>query len=171
LSLGLGGRISNSPTTSQAPTVVGNFRSCPINYEKIIKLKNRREMTFDKRHKNIILSLLLFTVLCLLVFNIQWDTDFAGAGLTFATDIVAIGIGLLFILLKIFRVTISKTNFIYTYFGVLNLILGLLTFGIIIFYKSFTIGIISLPLIQLLIALFILTDIFKRKKRLYKSTH
>jgi len=121
-------------------------------------------MTFDKRHKNILFSILLFVSLCLLLFKINWDTDFAVAGLTFATDTVAIVVGLFFILLKLLKVTVSRTNFIYSYFGVLNSILGFLSLSIMIFYKSFTVGLILLILTQIFIGLFILKDIFRREK-------
>ncbi len=121
-------------------------------------------MGFDKRHKNIIFSILLFTIFCLILFIVDWDTDFGAAGLTFATEIIAIGVGLFFILLKIFKVVVSKTNFIYSYFGVLNLILGLLAFSIMVFNKSFAIGPIFLPVVELLLGIFILTDIFRRDK-------
>jgi len=121
-------------------------------------------VTFDKRHRNIVFSFLLFTGLCLILFIVKWDTDFAAAGLTFATDIVAIIVGLFFILLKLLKVTVSKTNFIYSYFGVLNLILGLLSFGAIFYYRSFTSGLILLTLTQIFIGLFILSNIFKNEK-------
>lgn len=120
-------------------------------------------MTFDKKHKNVILSILLFVFLSLFVTNIQWNSDFVGAGLSILTETIAIGIGLLFIVLRIFKVIIRKTNFLYSYFGVLNLLLGLTTFGIIIYHKKFAIGFLTLLLIQLLIALFILLDIFKKE--------
>ena len=110
-------------------------------------------MTFDQRHRNTIYSIILFVVLCLIVLAINWDSDFAGAGLAFMTCGVGIGVGLIFMILKLFKVTISKTNFIYNYFGVLNSILGLLTF-------FFTL----LGLAQLFIGLFILYDIFKRER-------
>ena len=121
-------------------------------------------MTFDRRHKNILFSILLFASLCLLLFAINWDTDFAAAGLTFATDTVAIVVGLFFILLKLLKVTVSRTNFVYSYFGVINLILGLLSFIIMFFYKSFTVGLILLISTQMFIGLFILKDIFRREK-------
>ena len=117
-------------------------------------------MKLDQRHRNSIYSIILFVVLCLIVLAINWDSDFAGAGLFFITDIVGIAVGLIFIILKLFKVTVSKTNFIYNYFGVLNLILGLLT--------CFTPGIILLPLAQLFIGLFILHDIFKRQRISYE---
>jgi hypothetical protein len=89
---------------------------------------------------------------------------FCSRRVTFATDIVAIIVGLFFILLKLLKVTVSKTNFIYSYFGVLNLVLGLLSFGVIFFYKSFTSGLILLALTQIFIGLFILSNIFKNEK-------
>jgi uncharacterized membrane protein HdeD (DUF308 family) len=113
-------------------------------------------VTIDQRHKNSIYSIILFVVLCLIVLAINWDTDFAAAGIIFITTGVGIAVGLIFIILKLFKVTVSKTNFIYNYFGILNLILGLLT--------CFIPGIILLTLTQLFIGLFILYDIFKRQE-------
>ena len=113
-------------------------------------------MAFDERHRNSIYSMILFVVLCLIVSAINWDSDFAGAGLIIITVAVGIAVGLFFIVLKLFQVTVSKTNFIYNYFGVLNIILGLVT--------CFIPAIILLSLAQLLIGLFILHDIFKREK-------
>lgn len=90
-------------------------------------------MTFDKRHNNIIFSVIVFISISLILVKANWDIDFAAAGLMFATDIVAIGVGLLFILLKILKIKVNKTNFLYSYFGVLNLLLGIITF----MYNSF----------------------------------
>jgi hypothetical protein len=121
-------------------------------------------LTTDKRHRNVFFSVVLFIGLCLISFIVPWDTDFAAAGLTFATEFVAIGVGLLFLFMKILKVTISRTNFFYSYFGVLNLILGLLTLGIMLFYKGFTTVLMLLTLTQLFIGLLILIDIFRRKQ-------
>lgn len=119
-------------------------------------------MIFDKRHKNVTYSILLFSTIWAVIFNIKWDTDFASVGIILATNIISIFIGMFFIILKLFKVTISKTNFIYTYFGVLNLILPIFSLRIIILNKDYTI--VLLLLIQLTIALIILIDIFKNKR-------
>jgi hypothetical protein len=124
-------------------------------------------MLIDKRHKNILFSILLFTSLCAIVFFIHLDSDFAGAIIIFITYFVSIGIGFLFILLRLFKVTISKTNFIYTYFAVINTILGILTFTIMIFNKSLSVMQTLLTLTQLFIGLFIIIDIFRQKKISY----
>ena len=107
-------------------------------------------MALDKRHKNSIYSIILFIVLCLIVSVINWDSDFAGAGLILITAVVGLVVGLIFVILKLCKVAVSKTNFIYNYFGILNLILALLTFFIIF-----------LALTHLFIGIFILRDIFK----------
>lgn len=109
-------------------------------------------MSLDKRHRNSIYSIILFIGLCSIVCAIKWDTDFAAAGIFFITEAVGLVAGLIFIILKLCKVTVSKTNFIYNYFGILNLILGLLTFSIIL-----------LALTHLFIGIFILRDIFKRQ--------
>ncbi len=121
-------------------------------------------MTFDRQHWNVVYSISLFAGLCGIVMAVKWDTDFAALGLAIVTCSVAIAVGLFLILLRICKVNISKTNFIYTYFGVLNAILGLLTLGVILLYQNLTPESIFLILIQVIIAIFILMDIFKKCK-------
>ena len=122
-------------------------------------------MTFDRIHRNTLFSILLFLFFCAILLSINWDTDFAGAGLLFITDFVALLIGLFFVVIKLFKVSIRKTNFIYNYAGTLNIILGCIN---LIFLISIGLSKLVLfwTLTHLICGIFILHDIFKKDSSL-----
>jgi len=80
-------------------------------------------MALDKRYRNSILSILLFGVLFVIADFIFVD-DFAGIGLMFLTELVALFVGALYIVFGRVKFIDTKTDFIYNYLGTLNLILG-----------------------------------------------
>jgi FtsH-binding integral membrane protein len=118
----------------------------------------------DQRHKNVLYSAALLIGLCLFVTFFKWDSDFAGSTIVVLTEIVAITGGALFLVLRLFNVQISKTNFIYTYFGVLNLFIGLLAIGFIAIHQNSSSTLIFLCLFQMIIGIYILIDVFRPEK-------
>lgn len=92
---------------------------------------------------------------------IPWESDFGAAGLVFITEIIGTVIGILFIVLRKFKINIRKTNFIYNYFGILNIVLGLLMIYILGVKSLWYFGYL-LILINFVVGGFILFDIFSK---------
>ncbi len=118
-------------------------------------------LPFDRRHLNSFLSVLLFISLCYVVMLIPWESDFGAAGLVFITEIIGTVIGILYIVLRKFKINIRKTNFIYNYFGILNIVLGLLMIYILGVKSLWYFGYL-LILINFVVGGFILFDIFSK---------
>ena len=118
-------------------------------------------MKLDKRHRNVLNSIFLFLGLSGVTFIIPWDSDFAGAGILFATQIVAIFTAGIFVVMRLSKASISKTNFLYNYVGVLNLILsGLFCIGMIV--GKTQISAVLFLFVHLSLGAFIVIDIFKK---------
>lgn len=122
-------------------------------------------MTFDRRHRNTLFSILIFLFFCGILLSINWDTDFASAGLLFITDFVGLLVGLFFVIIKLSKVSIRKTNFIYNYAGTLNVILGC-TNLIFLISTGLSKLILFWTLTHLLCGVFIFYDIFKKDNSL-----
>ena len=118
-------------------------------------------MKLDSRHRNLFFSVLLFVLLIGAVFLISWDSDFAAAGIFFITDLIALVLGITFIFLKVAKMTIQKTSFIYCYFGVLNSIIAIFYLTRLIM-DVFSVGVLLLTLVHFFIGLYILLDIFRK---------
>jgi hypothetical protein len=123
-------------------------------------------MRFDIRHKQTIFSFLLFIVFCFSLNLISWDTDFAGVGLVIVTEAAAILGGTVLILTRLFITPLNR-NFIYNYFGVLNVILFLLVFYIGVHSAIYF---IKLSIVNLIIGAFIMLDVFYKIKFLTQKS-
>ena len=120
-------------------------------------------MTFDKRHQNSLISLLIFTCLSGLMSMIKWDTNLAGFGILILTEFIALIAGGTSITLRLFKVKISRTSLVFNYIGILNLILGL-TFLIIGLKNNKLLDSDVIFVFNMLIGIYIITDIFKSQK-------
>ena len=120
-------------------------------------------MTFDKRHQNSLISLLIFTCLSGLMSMIKWDTNLAGFGILILTEFIALIAGGISITLRLFKVKISRTSLVFNYIGILNLILGL-TFLIIGLKNNKLLDSDVIFVFNMLIGIYIITDIFKSQK-------
>ena len=120
-------------------------------------------MTFNKRHQNSLISLLIFTCLIGLMSMIKWDTNLAGFGILILTEFIALIAGGISITLRLFKVKISRTSLVFNYIGILNLILGL-TFLIIGLKNNKLLDSDVIFVFNMLIGIYIITDIFKSQK-------
>ena len=116
-------------------------------------------MTFDKRHKNTLLSIFIFLALCTVLYLIAWDSDFVAVGIFYITEIIIILAGVISIALYLLKVKIDKSNFLYNYIGTVNIIIGLF---ILIKASIKETNINILMTLNFIIGLFILIDIFRK---------
>lgn len=95
--------------------------------------------------------------LCCIVWIIPWESDFAGFGLFYITELVGATLGGFLIALRLFKVQLTKT-FIYNYFGVLNIIMAfiLVYFG----FRNAELILKGFLFANVLIGAFIIWDIF-----------
>ena len=94
---------------------------------------------------------------------IKWDTNLAGFGILILTEFIALIAGGISITLRLFKVKISRTSLVFNYIGILNLILGL-TFLIIGLKNNKLLDSDVIFVFNMLIGIYIITDIFKSQK-------
>lgn len=119
-------------------------------------------MKYDKRHRNTLISILIFISLCGLTFMIPWNSMFAGGGILIATIIVGLIAGGFLILMRLFGIKIAKTNLLYNYLGTLNLLLGLFLLIVGILNRRFVFPL--LMILNVFIGGMIFFDIFRSQK-------
>ena len=84
-------------------------------------------MAIDKRHKNTILSFVIIGLLSGLVHLIlKTADDFAAGIIYFTTLAIGLVLGIILLILRLFKVIKNRSNFLYNYIGTLNVCLGVL---------------------------------------------
>ncbi len=119
-------------------------------------------MTIDKRYKNLIKSILIFITLASLLIFIPWDSDFAGLGILLLSEIVGIFVGVVLFSLSTLKILQNKESLVYNYFGMFNLIVGVILLIIGVLNMNFALPIMMT--INILLGILIIWDIFSPLK-------
>jgi len=122
------------------------------------------------KNKNILYSFFIVITLAAFIFLISYP-DKQGLGNFFSATIyyvltlfVGLGLGIIALLLRLFRIQVNKSNFFYTFAGVLNLSIGILALTLIFFGTITEAYFIKLFLLSLGVGLGIILDLFSNNK-------
>ena len=120
-------------------------------------------MKFDRRHRSTIISILVIAGLSTISFYIaKSGDDFASKMIVFVTIYTAIIVGILFVITRYANILKTSNWFLYNYFGVLNLFLGIVQL-IFTSNKNFeTINNIT-AVLNVSLGIIILIDIYRRR--------
>lgn len=122
-------------------------------------LLSSRLRNMDRRYRNILLSVGLILLLCVIINFLPIEADFAAAGIVMATALGALGLACLSFLIRLMGYKISKTHFLYAYVGTLNAVCFLVC-GVSCLYRGFPIGGFIFTALYLGTTLIIFRDIF-----------
>ncbi len=114
----------------------------------------------DKRYRNTIFSILGSFILHGVIYSIYYILPFALVWIFLFADIIGISAGIVLIFLKFKK---KKTNIIYNYFGVFNIISAVILLYFVIDEVK-QVSVFALIISGVLVGSVILYDIFKKDK-------
>jgi len=122
-------------------------------------------ITIDIRYKNTIYSLIVIAFLSFMTYAInKRGDDFNANIIILLTEIVGLTMTGLLVILRLFKYIRHKTNFLYNYFGTLNIWIAIFFLISGIVDTRFTLKSVIMLLIHCILGTIIMFDIYKGRK-------